>query len=95
MAGRDLAVRLALDQHAHYVVTLGVLHPSRGPAFVSSLFPCAPRIAVNKWGSHVAKALVRVASDVQCADLRRALAHVPRDHEHAKFALTKLDSRAA
>lgn len=89
----QLAV-LAMDEYANFVVKLGMLHDAtHREALVCALLPQLEALSVTKWGSHVAKAVVCVASPSQLAEARASLMAMPllRSHAYASFVMVALE----
>lgn len=92
MSSDELAA-LATDEYANFVVKLGLLLATHREALVGALLPKLEALSVTKWGSHVAKAVVHVASPLQLEQARAALTAVPslRGHAFASFVIVALE----
>lgn len=91
--GSEKLAALASDEYANFVVKLGLLLATHREALVGALLPQLEALSVTKWGSHVAKAVVCVASPKQLAEAQAALAAVPslRGHAYASFVMVALE----
>ena len=83
---------LAADQYANFVVKLGLLDRRHRGNLCALLLPRLAPLSVTKWGSHVAKVVVGIASKSQLIQAKLAL-HDPelRSHAYASFVIVALD----
>lgn len=93
--------RLATDQYANFVIKLGLLDTdgTRRAKLIGQLLPRLGVLSVTRWGSHVAKAAVSVASRAQLDQMRAVLtsegAPELRTHPYGGFVKMALDRAIA
>jgi len=91
--GREERLRLASDQYGNFVIKLALLEQTRRALLIDALLPDIVRLSITKWGSHVAKVIVGIASEGQLGEARRLLAAEGelRTHAFGSFVILALD----
>ena len=93
--GREELLRLASDQYGNFVIKLALLDATRRALLIDALLPDIAKLSTYKWGSHVAKVVVSVASECQLAEASRLLTTESetqlRTHPFGSFVIIALD----